>query len=292
MLELALRPHGPYSVRLSSTLRTDATRRVRDGLLEAVVVAEGAPERVQAWQRPDGTVHLRARTDAGLDRLRFVLGLDDDHSEFLRRFRDDPMLGRATKHLAGLRPLRVPTVALALLRALCGQLVDWRRARELERRVIRAVAPPQDGLHAPPTTAELARFSAAELRALGLHARRAATLVRLCRSVDLERLHDLPTDAAAERLLREPGLGPWSVGVVCLEGLGRNERGLEGDLGLIKLLSALRGRRVDAHETRELLAPYGEWAGLASLYLLEGWKRGLLPVPPLARRRPPAHLAA
>jgi 3-methyladenine DNA glycosylase/8-oxoguanine DNA glycosylase len=202
------------------------------------------------------------------------------------------MLGRATKHLAGMRPLRVPTVALALLRALCGQLIDSRRARQIERRIVASIAPADDGLHPPPTCADLARFSAAELRALGLHARRAATLVRLCRSLELERLHDLPTSAAADRLQRERGIGPWSVGVVCLEGLGRSERGLEGDLGLVKLLSAMRGRRVEAGETRELLEPYGEWAGLASLYLLQGWKHGLLPVAPLARRAPPPHLAA
>jgi hypothetical protein len=44
-------------------------------------------------------------------------------------------------------------------------------------------------------------------------------------------------------------------------------------------MSALRGSWVEAHETAELLAPYGEWAGLASQYLLLGWGRGLVPVP-------------
>ena len=29
----------------------------------------------------------------------------------------------------------------------------------------------------------------------------------------------------------------------------------------------------------ELLAPYGEWAGLAGLYLMMGFKHGLLPLP-------------
>ena len=67
-------------------------------------------------------------------------------------------------------------------------------------------------------------------------------------------------------------------------GLGRFERGLVGDLGLIKLLSSLRGRRVEGWETEELLAPYGEWAGIASVYLLQAWGHGLLPVSPLARR--------
>jgi 3-methyladenine DNA glycosylase/8-oxoguanine DNA glycosylase len=102
--------------------------------------------------------------------------------------------------------------------------------------------------------------------------------VRLCRSFDLERLRGVSTDAAAARLVRESRIGPWSVGVVCLEGLGRFERGLEGDLGLVKLLGAMRGRRVDGWETAELLEPYGEWAGLASVYLLAGFGRGLIPV--------------
>ena len=101
----------------------------------------------------------------------------------------------------------------------------------------------------------------------------------MCRSLELERLHDLPTDAVVRRIERERGLGPWSAGVVCLEGLGRFEHGLVGDLGLVKLLRALRGRPVEGWETAELLEPYGEWAGLASVYLLTGFSRGLIPLP-------------
>jgi 3-methyladenine DNA glycosylase/8-oxoguanine DNA glycosylase len=191
----------------------------------------------------------------------------------------DPLLRRAALHLRGLRPLRVPTVAHALLRALCGQLITAREARAIERRIVRATTPALEGLHASPTCQGLGRSSPAALRRLGLHARRSATLVRLCRSVELERLKELPTSAAAGRLERERGLGPWSVGVVCLQGLGRPERGLVGDLGLIELVSALRGRRAEAWETQELLAPYGDWAGLAGVYLLAGSARGLVPVP-------------
>jgi 3-methyladenine DNA glycosylase/8-oxoguanine DNA glycosylase len=66
------------------------------------------------------------------------------------------------------------------------------------------------------------------------------------------------------------------VGVVCLQGLGRFERGLARDLGLVKLASALWGRAVEPEETDALLAPYGEWAGLASVYLLAGYHAGLV----------------
>ncbi len=79
------------------------------------------------------------------------------------------------------------------------------------------------------------------------------------------------------RLLRERGLGPWSLGVIALQGLGSYRYGLVGDLGLVKLCSALRGRWVEVEETAELLAPYEEWAGLAGVYLLRGWSRGLVP---------------
>src|SRR5262249_18443215 len=167
----------------------------------------------------------------------------------------------------------------ALLRALCGQLITSSRAREIERAVVRAASPEvgPSRLRLPPGCRELGRFAPAELRRLGLHARRGAVLARICRSLDLDRPRDLAPGAVAARPRRERGLGPWSVGVICLQGLGRREVGLEGDLGLIKLLAALRGRPVEAWETEELLAPYGEWAGLASVYLLTGLGRGLVP---------------
>ncbi len=211
--------------------------------------------------------------------MRFMLGIDDDHSEFVRRFGGDAMLRGPIKQLRGLRPLRTDTVCHALVRALAGQLIEARRARAIERRIVRAASSVEGPFAAPPAAASFAGAAPVRLCRDGLSARKAATLVRLCRSVDLERLRTVAPDAAAARLERERGFGPWSVGVVFLEGLGRFDRGIVGDLGLIKLLSALRGRWVEGWETAELLEPYGEWAGLASVYLLAGWGGGLLPVP-------------
>ena len=279
MIDVSLRARGPYSLRLSTRLGSDATRVAAGGVLRAVYQVGEQLELAEVLQLADGTLIVRAPSDEVIERVRFTLGIDDDHSEFLGRFSRDPFLGASVRSLRGLRPLRCATVTQALLRALCGQLITARRAREIERRIVRATTPALDGLHAAPTPANLGRYSPAELRALGLGGPRASVLIRLCRSVALERLRDVSTEAAAARLIRESRIGPWSVGVVCLEGLGRYERGLVGDLGLVKLLSRLRGRWVEGWETAELLEPYGEWAGLASVYMLAGFKRGLIPLP-------------
>lgn len=255
-MDVLIRPRGPYSLRLSTRLPAEGVLRVGGALVS---------------QAPDGRVHVRAPDAQTVERVRWRLALDDDHSQFLRRFAGDPLLGRALFELRGLRPARLETVAHAFLRALCGQLIEASRAHRLERTIVRAVG-------GRVTSASLGRFSPAELRRLGLAAERAATLVRVCRALDLERLRSVPVEAAAARLRRERGIGPWSVGVVALEGLGSWRYGLAGDLGLIKLLSAARGRRVEAWESEELLAGYGEWQGLASVYLLKGFARGLVPL--------------
>jgi DNA-3-methyladenine glycosylase II len=276
MVEIAVKPHGPYSLAFSARLASDATRHFRDG----VFTARYADAVAQAWQSPDGTVTIRSDSAAAAEKLRWCLALDDDHSEFLRRFRTDPLIGRATVHLRGLRPVRTATVAQALLRAVCGQLIDAKTARAHERRVIKSLLPravAATGLCEPPQTSSFAGLAPFELRRLGLGERRGAALVRLCRAVELERFHSVPTETVVARISRERGLGRWSAGVVCLEGLGRYEHGLVGDLGLVKYLRAVRGREVETWETAELLEPYGEWAGLASVYFLAGLGRGLIP---------------
>lgn len=258
MVEATFTPAGPYEL-----------RRMRpEGVWRAPL--PGGREAL-AWQRSDGRVTVRAGDEEAVARARFMLALDADHSEFARRFRRDTLLGPSLRAFYGLRPLRRATVAHALLRAACGQLVSGTYARQVERSILRLA-----GTEAP-TAAELARFSPAQLRARGLATHRASSLLRLLRASDFERLHDVPTAVVLRRLGRERGFGPWSCGVVCLEGLGRFDHGKVGDLGLIKLMSALEARWVEAAETAELLDRYGEWRGLAGVYLMAGFARGLVP---------------
>lgn len=263
MVEDVVTPNGPYRLCLMS--RGGAWR----GPLADGSTATG-------WQRTDGRVVVRAETDEGLERARFMLALHDDTSAFHRRFERDPLLGATARALVGYRPLRLATVAHATLRAMCGQLIESRRAAAIEYSILRELGV------AVATRDGLSRLSPADLRRHGLATSRGSTLIRLVRSLDLERLREHDTGVVLQRLGRERGIGPWSVGVIALEGLGRYDHGLVGDLGLVKLLASLRGhesrgQRVEAGETVELLAPYDEWQGLAGQLLMLGWSRGLIP---------------
>ncbi|HYM63979.1 MAG TPA: hypothetical protein VES61_04805, partial [Gaiellaceae bacterium] len=88
VLETDLRPCPPYSLALSARLKSDATRFFRDGVLTAVFEA-GAPALARVRQRPDGTLAVRLESrepDEAMAALRFMLAVDDDHSDFLLRF--------------------------------------------------------------------------------------------------------------------------------------------------------------------------------------------------------------
>ena len=63
MIDVLARPRGPYSLALTARHASDATRRFRDGRLEARL-----PERAEAWQLPDGRVRLRAESEQEIGR--------------------------------------------------------------------------------------------------------------------------------------------------------------------------------------------------------------------------------
>jgi len=242
MVEAALRAAGPYSLRLTAGTVTWSAR-----LPDA--------RWASAQQLHDGRVVVRASCKRAVEEARFMLAFDDDTTEFHRLHARDPLIGPAAQRLRGMRPRRKATVTHAVIRAISGQLIQASRALAIERAIIRASGEDR-------------------LTACGLAASRAATLTRLARSLDLEGLRARPD--ALERLGRERGVGPWTVGAIALQGLGRYDAGLVDDLGLVKLLASLRRRWPEPGETAELLQPYGEWQGLASVFLLQGFKRGLV----------------
>jgi 3-methyladenine DNA glycosylase/8-oxoguanine DNA glycosylase len=268
---MILRPRGPFSLRQSVLGRGGGTLRARGAEVEMTLRPDGGAGVARVAQLSGGA--LRVTVVEGDERavaaaVRRRLCLDVDTTPFRELFADDPLIGARLRTRAGVRPVARGTVAQALLAAVAGQLITWPEAAAIEARVAGAAAPRAGGLTLPPTRAELAALPPARLAARGLSPGRAATLARVVRALDTESLRDHPSAAVRARLARERGLGPWSAGVVALLGLGRMDVGLVGDLGLIRIAGRLAGRAAGPADTAALLAPYGEWAGLASLHLL------------------------
>lgn len=267
-----IRPRGPYRLDQSAWGTGGGTRRWHGRVLRIALRPPSGPATATVRQRHDGAIDASVTTDGdaedALTELRRVLALDVDPEPFMRMAQRDSLLGPLVGARPGLRPARLGSVAQAAVAALAGQLVTGREAARTHARIVGLVAARRDDLRLPPDTRELRSASVARLRSAGLASRRAATLARLVRAGDLERLHRVPSDSVSAWAAREPGLGAWSAGVIGLYGLGRYDLGLVGDLGLIRLAGALAGRDAGPEDTARLLEPYGEWSGLASVHLL------------------------
>ena len=276
---MVLHPRMPYSLADSSAGSAGGTRRMRDGVLELWDRVDGEPAHLRLWQRRDGAVVARVPgavdPEAAHERLRFLLALDVDHAPFLRMARRDPLARVAAWRWPGLRPMRLTSPAHAVLAAVCGQLVSGREAARRHRAVVRLCHPGDEGLRRPPDQRALAALTPARCRAAGLASGRAAAMIRVARGPSLDRLHGRTTAQIVAAVAREPGLGPWSAGVIAMRGYGRYEHGMVGDLGLMRLWAAVHGMWPAPEETASLLAPYGEWAGLAGVYLLRHPLAGL-----------------
>jgi 3-methyladenine DNA glycosylase/8-oxoguanine DNA glycosylase len=289
-VELRVEVTPPWPFRLPGGSADGLTRRKgasiqrllhRNGARIHVAVIQPAPERVIFGAR------AAAETDAmwGIRRMRFATGVDDDLRPFYDAFKDDPVIGKAVRSRPELRVRRTPLPWEALSNAITEQLIEFERAVEIQRRMIRAlgVRCPETGLRdaAPPATvagtapARLAQFDLAPTRALTL--RRAAAEVAAGR-VDLLAEDPMP---GWRRLRRIPGIGAWTLEMLALQGQGRFDHVAAGDLGFLKLVGRITTghpkARVDVPEVRAFFAPYGEWKGLAGEYLRVAAGHGLLP---------------
>ena len=287
---------------------------VRDGVLSRLLRVGESPVLVRAWEPGRGRVALRAEPvdpaalsaprslpapesrPAGeaelrlaLERMRFALGVDDDLTDFYRRFRRDPLLGPALRRRPWLRPRRRPWAWEALAWAVVKQLIESERAAAIQRRIVgrwgvrlggQSPAPPSRfdphsgpnlyrALKDVPDAATIAGRAPAELAAMDLSPARAVALRAVAREIAAGRL--LPDEAAGDaRLLAIPEIGPWTVQCLGLFGRGDADSLPAGDLIYLKLVGRLArlGRRATVEEVEEFYAPYEPYRGLAGLWTI------------------------
>jgi DNA-3-methyladenine glycosylase II len=258
-----------WTFRLGRASMDGLLRRRGDGLVRlmhldgspvVVAVAQPAPDHVVFAARAPSEAAARI----GIARMRFVVGVDDDLSEFHERFRDDPVIGAAVRAYPGLRVRRSPTPWETLAWAITEQLIEFERAVLIQRRMIRALGPSWAGFRDVPPAHVVAAQAPALLESFGLAAKRALAMRRAAGEVAAQRID---WAAPEKRLLAIREIGAWTVEMLALHGLGRLDVVPAGDLGYLQLVGALYGKRVDVPEVREFFEPYAPYAGMAGAYL-------------------------
>ena len=317
-IEIAVRPVSPFRLTGGGG---DRTLRANGVWMERLLVIDGAAMVARVRQTESGECLFTAeglepgwlegpgsealvepdeeRLLAGLDRLRFAVGVDQDLTEFYRRFREDPILGPAIRGRLERRARRRPLPWEALFWAITEQLIEYRRAAGIQRQIIRrwgirlpgrepagqigterrrgafgvrpgrAARTKAAGLSAVPGPEVIAELAPAELAACDLSPRRALAAIMVAREVSRGRAD--PADPGGDRrLLAIRDVGPWTIACLGLRGRGDPDALPAGDLGQVKLVGYLLGlgRLAEVEEVESFYRPYAPYRGLAGDFLL------------------------
>jgi DNA-3-methyladenine glycosylase II len=283
-VRVEVRPPWPFRLGGGSM---DGLARRRGVALQRLLRIDGQPVLVGIVQpAPDRVLFAaRAATEgaarAGIARMRFATGVDDDLRPFYDEFRGDAVIGRSVRVHRALRVRRQPDPWETLLAAITEQLIELERAMAVQRRMIAAFGYrcPATGLRDAPTPAAIAVQAAARLVSFDLAPKRAVAMRRCAEAVARGRIdlhnHDL------RRLLAIREIGTWTVEMVALHGQGRLDVVPAADLGFLKVVGRLvtgnPRARADEAEVRGFFEPYGAWKGLAGAHLVRAAMSGLIP---------------
>jgi 3-methyladenine DNA glycosylase/8-oxoguanine DNA glycosylase len=218
------------------------------------------------------------------DTVTWMLGLEQDLSEFYTLAREEPKLAKMVERQAG-RLLRSPTLFEDVMRTLFTTNTLWAHTLKMCRELVRLYGEPVEGAASPaetvcrafPTPERLAQVAEMELRQqvrMGYRAPYVASLAQAVTrgSLDLEayKTSNLPTPELRKELLRIKGVGGYAAATLLMI-LGRYDY-LPVDTWALKLISNefFGGEPVKPKQVLERFEHWGKWQGLA--YYFWDWK--------------------
>ncbi len=262
-----------------------AVREVKHSSTKTSRSARPAPEgaaldlRVLAGPRGEGT----ERALAELVQRQFSTHLD--LTPFYRLAASDRVLSRLVRHFRGIRIPQAPAVYETLICAILEQQVNLTFAHQVKKALIGAygLAIEFEGstYRTFPEPVRLALATHGDLRVLQISGPKARYIIALSRAVldgrlDLEALRHVEPSQAAERLLREKGVGPWTAHYVGLRALGHLDCLPAADVGLQKVIQRFYGLRQKPTLARveKIAKAWDGWRSYATFYLwLTYWEQ-------------------
>lgn len=208
-------------------------------------------------------------------RLRRMFDLDAQPTVIAEVLGSDPLLAPVVRRFPGLRVGGAWDAFELAVRAVLGQQITVAAATTLSARLTaslgESVETPFENLHHLAVTPKaLAGASVDELCRLGLVGARAAALRHLA-AWALEGGLNFPPgtdhEAAVERLVQLPGIGPWTAHYIAMRALRYPDAFPAADLGLRKAVGA--GELASARETERRSEAWKPWRAYAAIAL---WK--------------------
>lgn len=283
VIQLRLPYRGPMDLEhLFRFLATRAIAGVEEGSSEhfartmslphgqgVVELREGDPEK--SWVRC--SLYLDDLRDLGpaVQRCRRLLDLDADPSAIEDVLGSDRWLSKPVRALPGLRvPGHVDGAELAI-RAVLGQQVSVAAAKHQAERLARSfgkplMAPVRSLTHLFPSPDVIAGLGDEDLP---MPASRRAAIRALSEAIaDGEITLDAGTDReeAAAKLLKIPGIGPWTVSYIRMRALTDPDVFMPTDLGVRKALLSLGGP-ADPASAMKMSERWRPWRSYAQQYL-------------------------
>jgi 3-methyladenine DNA glycosylase/8-oxoguanine DNA glycosylase len=252
--------------------------------LEVTLAGNGSARTVEI--RPGSRGHARVTllgrapsaraADKLVARVRHVLGLDEDLSEFYELAADDPDLSWASDG-AG-RMIRSPTVFEDVVKTICTTNCTWSATERMVGALVANLgAPAPGGRRAFPTPETMAEADEQFYKDVVRSGYRGAYFRALAADVaegrlDLEALLDpeLPEEEVAARLLALPGVGPYATAQMLML-LGRYSRLILDSWSRPKY-AKLNGRKASDKTIERRFRRYRRFSGLAFwLYVTRDW---------------------
>jgi len=219
----------------------------------------------------DGSATDAALVKRIVERVRFMLGLDQDLSEFYDLCRDHPVLHVIPRIGAG-RMLRSASMAENIVKAICATNVNWTQAVKMINRIsqLGPCVPHFRNLNAWPTPNEIVRAGEDYLRDVARLGYRVESILAFCDDVaskrtnpedlfDLSSRNGTASDELLARLKQIRGIGPSSAHFL-LSALDRHDR-LSIDSATLAFVSQvhLNGKKATPKHVEKIYAPYGSW---------------------------------
>jgi DNA-3-methyladenine glycosylase II len=206
--------------------------------------------------------------------VRWVLFADLGLQPFYELTRDHPVFAGVVKDLAGLKPMRPPSLLEMAVIVITEQQISMTAANSIRSRLVARYGDLLDGMWVFPNAQKLAGATVEDLRACGYSQRKAEYILEFARQVakgqlDLEALKDLPDEAVRSTLVALRGWGPWSANYFLVRGLARPDCVPLDDLAIRGVVGRYLGdgSRASAAQVEQLLAPFTPYRGMAAFYL-------------------------